>query len=197
MTSISGRAFVLLPAVWLLAGCASSPGLMEPPSAFNPDMLLTLAPPSEPMQVQPPAPVPETTPIQAPDILTTLQQMFERYQGTPYRYGGTTARGFDCSGFITTVYREGLGQNLPRSTKHMLQSGQAVDPEQIRPGDLVFFRIRRNLKHAGIYMGNGQFIHSSTSVGVTMSSLTSNYWQDRFIQARRYTRQMPVTAQQR
>lgn len=115
-----------------------------------------------------------------------LWQVFERYQGVPYQYGGTTANGFDCSGFILTAYREGLGRQLPRTTSQMLAYGDKVHPGNIQPGDVVFFRIGGKEQHAGIYMGGDRFIHASTSVGVTQSSMTGYYWKGRFTQARRF-----------
>ncbi|WP_248182592.1 C40 family peptidase [Marinobacter goseongensis] len=115
-----------------------------------------------------------------------LWQVFERYQGTPYHYGGTSARGFDCSGFILTAFREGLDKQLPRTTSQMLASGDAVHPGDIEPGDLVFFRIGGKEQHAGIYMGGDRFIHASTSSGVTQSSLNGYYWKGRFTEARRF-----------
>src|SRR5690554_7904608 len=115
-----------------------------------------------------------------------LWQAFERYQGAPYEYGGTSAQGFDCSGFITTAYREGLGRQLPRTTSQMLKYGEVIPPNELKPGDLVFFRIRGKEQHAGIYMGDDRFIHASTSVGVTDSKLNGYYWKDRFTQARRF-----------
>tara|TARA_R110002111_G_scaffold82356_2_gene129792 strand:- start:1824 stop:2324 length:501 start_codon:yes stop_codon:yes gene_type:complete len=115
-----------------------------------------------------------------------LWQAFERYQGTPYQYGGTTSRGFDCSGFITTAYRESLGQKLPRTTSQMLRHGDVVHPDDVKPGDIVFFRIAGKDQHAGIYMGDNRFIHASTSSGVIMSELNGYYWKDRFSGARRF-----------
>lgn len=115
-----------------------------------------------------------------------LWQVFERYEGTPYRYGGTSASGFDCSGFINRAFDEALGLQLPRSTSQMLSSGDEVERDQLQAGDLVFFRIKGKDQHAGIYMGGDSFIHSSTSIGVTRSSLNGYYWRDRFSQARRF-----------
>lgn len=115
-----------------------------------------------------------------------LWQVFERYEGTPYRYGGTSASGFDCSGFIATAFDEALGRQLPRTTSQMLSTGRVVEKEELRAGDLVFFRIKGKDQHAGIYMGGNSFIHSSTSIGVTHSSLNGYYWRDRFSQARRF-----------
>lgn len=115
-----------------------------------------------------------------------LWRVFERYEGTPYRYGGTSANGFDCSGFIATAFDEALGRQLPRTTSRMLAAGDVVSRDQLRPGDLVFFRIKGKDQHAGIYMGGDSFIHSSTSVGVTRSSLNGYFWRGRLSQARRF-----------
>ncbi|MEX2476701.1 NlpC/P60 family protein [Marinobacter sp.] len=115
-----------------------------------------------------------------------LWQVFERYQGAPYQYGGISASGFDCSGFILTAYQEGLGKQLPRTTSKMLAHGDFVHPGDIEPGDIVFFRIGGKEQHAGIYMGGGRFIHASTSAGVTQSSMSGYYWRGRLTQARRF-----------
>lgn len=119
-------------------------------------------------------------------VADSLWRVFERYQGTPYRYGGMSAKGFDCSGFIATAFDEALGRQLPRTTAQMLATGEAVRPGQLRAGDLVFFRIKGKDQHAGIYMGGNHFIHASSSVGVTRSSLNGFYWRDRLSQVRRF-----------
>lgn len=126
-----------------------------------------------------------TTPESAA-VVHNLLQVFNRYEGTPYRYGGTSASGFDCSGFIATAFDEALGRQLPRTTSQMLSAGEAVEPDQLRAGDVVFFRIKGKNQHAGIYIGENSFIHSSTSVGVTRSSLNGYYWQGRLSQVRRF-----------
>lgn len=119
-------------------------------------------------------------------VADNLWRVFERYEGTPYRYGGISASGFDCSGFIATAFDEALGRQLPRTTSQMLAAGEAVEPHQLRAGDLVFFRIKGKDQHAGIYMGGDSFIHSSSSIGVTRSSLNGYYWRDRLSQVRRF-----------
>ena len=149
-----------------LAGCASNQNL----------------PPTNGTTWQPPH---NATPEDAATA-DRLWQVFERYEGTPYRYGGTSANGFDCPGFIATAFDEALGRQLPRTTSQMLASGDVVGRDQLRAGDLVFFRIKGKDQHAGIYMGGDSFIHSSTSIGVTRSSLNGYYWRDRFSQARRF-----------
>lgn len=129
---------------------------------------------------------PSATSTNNSDVTRQLQQVYQRYQGTPYRYGGTTQAGFDCSGFIVTAYREGLNRSLPRTTEMMLSQGQFVRRDQLREGDIVFFRIGGKEQHAGIYLGDDRFIHSASSVGVSESSLGNAYWQQRYSQARRF-----------
>ena len=127
-----------------------------------------------------------TAPASDSAVVSQLQRVYQRYRGTPYRYGGTTPAGFDCSGFIVTAYREGLNRTVPRTTELMLSQGQFVRRDQLREGDIVFFRIGGKDQHAGIYLGDDRFIHSASSVGVTESSLGNAYWQQRYSQARRF-----------
>ncbi len=115
-----------------------------------------------------------------------LWQVFERYEGTAYRYGGMSSSGFDCSGFIVTAFDEAMGRRLPRTTTQMLVEGKRVPLDDLRTGDVVFFNIKGKDQHAGIYMGGDRFIHSSTSSGVMHSSLNGYYWRDRVSQARRF-----------
>ncbi|MGM0953639.1 MAG: C40 family peptidase [Pseudomonadota bacterium] len=133
-------------------------------------------------QLPPPASLEESVKAQK------LWQVFQRYEGTPYQYGGTSSSGFDCSGFILTAYQEGLGKQLPRTTSQMLAHGDVVHPSDLEPGDVVFFRIDGKDQHAGIYIGDGRFIHSSSSVGVTQSNLNGYYWAGRLSKARRFAR---------
>lgn len=158
------QTLILAVLAFVLAGCASNQNL-RPQST--------------------PKPVTESA-APAADKTDRLWQVYERYAGVPYQYGGTSAQGFDCSGFITTAFREGLNQQLPRTTAQMLRFGEVVAPSEIQPGDLVFFRIGGKEQHAGIYMGGDRFMHASTSVGVTLSELDGYYWKDRFTQARRF-----------
>jgi lipoprotein Spr/probable lipoprotein NlpC len=129
---------------------------------------------------------PQNTTAESAAKADRLWQVFNRYEGTPYQYGGMSENGFDCSGFIATAFDEALGQQLPRTTSQLLAAGEAVEPEQIRAGDLVFFRIKGKDQHAGIYMGEDQFIHSSSSIGVTRSSLNAYYWRGRLSKIRRF-----------
>jgi len=108
--------------------------------------------------------------------------------GVRYRWGGSSPEaGFDCSGFVSHVFREGLGLVLPRSSKEMSKSGEAIGRNELRPGDLVFFNTMRNaFSHVGIYLGDNQFVHAPRSGGrVRVEDLNHSYWNKRFDGARR------------
>lgn len=115
----------------------------------------------------------------AQDIIATAKQ----YIGAPYLWGGTTPSGFDCSGFVQYVFAQ-HGVTLPRTSSQQYQMGTAVGKPELATGDLVFFGTS-GVSHLGIYIGDGQFIHSSSSQGVTVSSLSNSYWSARYIGAKR------------
>jgi len=108
--------------------------------------------------------------------------------GIRYRRGGNSPEaGFDCSGFVSHVFREGLGLMLPRSSKEMSKSGEVIDRDELRPGDLVFFNtMRKAFSHVGIYLGDNQFVHAPRAGGrVRIEDLRDGYWMKRFNGARR------------
>lgn len=118
-------------------------------------------------------------------IKTRLLQHFQAWRGTPYRYGGISKTGVDCSGFIYITYREVFGRELPRSTELLVDVGMTIPKSQLQVGDLVFFKTRLKQRHIGLYMGQGKFIHASTSKGVIISSLDSAYWKNHYWMSRR------------
>lgn len=114
-------------------------------------------------------------------IVSTARQ----YIGVPYLWGGTTPSGFDCSGFVQYVYNRN-GITLPRTTKQQWTTGIGISKSSLQAGDLVFFQTDSSgVSHVGIYIGNNQFIHSSSSKGVIISSLSSTYWANAYLGARR------------
>lgn len=108
------------------------------------------------------------------------------YLGVPYRYGGASKKGVDCSGFTSRVYASAADLTLPRSTREQFTVGTRVRRSELRFGDLVFFNTTgRTPSHVGIYIEDDLFAHASVSDGVTFSSLESEYYKKRFVGARR------------
>lgn len=114
-----------------------------------------------------------------------LLNQFQRWQGTPYRLGGMSTTGVDCSAFILLVYRDAFNVELPRNTGEQLRAGKPVSRRKLQIGDLVFFRTGNNVMHVGIVLSNGRMMHASTSNGVEITQLNQEYWIRRFIGARR------------
>ncbi|MBE6934395.1 MAG: NlpC/P60 family protein [Ruminococcaceae bacterium] len=123
----------------------------------------------------------ESTGSLASSIIATAKQ----YIGVPYLWGGTTPKGFDCSGYVQYVFNK-HGISLPRVSKDQYKVGTAVSKSNLIPGDLVFFNTSGSgVSHLGIYLGSGQFIHASTSKGVVITNLNNSYWTERCVGARR------------
>ncbi len=109
--------------------------------------------------------------------------------GTPYKFGSSNPeKGVDCSGFVKHVYKESADISLPRSAAEMSQKGETVAKSDLKPGDLVFFNTRKKPNsHVGIYAGDGEFVHASSSRSkeVMISRINEKYWASRFNGARR------------
>lgn len=118
-------------------------------------------------------------------IYRLLLKQYRHWKGTPYRYGGTSLSGVDCSAFVQNTYRSKLGKQIPRTTRTQIKIGKKVKKSQLKVGDIVFFKTGRTSLHNGIYLGNAQFMHASSSKGVTISSLNNRYWRKRYLTSRR------------
>ena len=161
----------------LLTFCLSGPALAAPEGA---DPLPHS--PATTSVVAPSASTPE------PDAAMSLIEQGLEYLGVPYRFGGTSPeKGFDCSGFVMSVFRNALGLELPRSAREMAREGERVSLTELKPGDLVFFNtMRRAFSHVGIYLGDNRFLHApSRGGGVRIEDMRDRYWSARFNGARR------------
>ncbi len=124
------------------------------------------------------------------EVVPSLLDKARELVGTPYRYGGASPAGFDCSGFVRFVF-QAFGVQLNRSSRSQATQGEEVAPGEIEPGDLLFFRIgRKRIGHVGIYLGGGQFIHAgsrgdSGTRGVKIARLDSSFYARRLVSARR------------
>ncbi len=113
-------------------------------------------------------------------LRSTLLRHFDRWEGAPYRFGGNSRYGVDCSGFVHITFRDALGIDVPRSTELLSRTGYRVLSRHLIAGDIIIFRTSRSNLHAGIYVGKGQFIHASKSKGVILSELSNPYWADAY-----------------
>lgn len=124
--------------------------------------------------------------VQKLDIKSKLMDQYASWKGVRYRMGGSSKNGIDCSAFVQRTFREQFGLELPRSTSQQRSSGQFVSRSKLRTGDLVLFTSEGATgRHIGIYIGNNQFVHASSSRGVRISNLDSPYWDKRYNTARR------------
>lgn len=130
-----------------------------------------------------PAPASPSPPASSPTITAILLDRFEAWKGVPHRIGGTDRRGIDCSGLMQVVFREAFSVELPRTSRDQSRVGRQVGPGDMRPGDLVFFRDRGG-DHIGVLVGEGRFLHVSSTLGVTVSEFDA-YWRPRLRDVRR------------
>lgn len=124
-------------------------------------------------------------PRTAATVEANLIEHYERWKGTPYRLGGDSRDGVDCSAFVQVVMLDALGVRMPRTTREQLGFGRRVALRSTRPGDLVFFRTGRTTYHVGIMLRGDFFMHASTSRGVTIDRLSDAYWSTHMIDIRR------------
>lgn len=122
----------------------------------------------------------------------SLEQMLRdeiaHWHGTPHVWGGTTPQGADCSGFIHTMYQQLFAVNLPRTTSEQVREGAPIQRNDLRAGDLIFFRPSGRSNHVGIYLSDGYFAHISTSRGLMYSHIDERYWHRAYWTSRRVLR---------
>lgn len=121
----------------------------------------------------------------APHIERQLRQAARQWVTTPHRLGGLDRNGIDCSGLVKVLYKELFHVQLPRTTRQQVKQGVAVEKKRLQAGDLIFFRPPQKGGHVGIYLGKGQFLHTSARRGVMVSHLSEKYWRNSYWTARR------------
>lgn len=108
---------------------------------------------------------------------TKLYQFVYDWLGTPYRLGGDSKKGIDCSKFSLAVYENVFNTTIGYNSRNQYANVTPVNRKDLQPGDLVFFKIRsKNITHVGVYLGDDKFAHASSSKGVMVSSLKEPYW---------------------
>ncbi len=118
-------------------------------------------------------------------VKSLILSQYNQWKGTPYQYGGTTKDGVDCSAFVQNTYRSKLGLSIPRTTRTQIKQGVKVAKHNLKVGDIVFFKTGKTSLHNGIYIGKSQFVHASSSKGVTISSLDNVYWKQNYYLSKR------------
>ena len=108
--------------------------------------------------------------------------------GTPYRMGGTTKKGIDCSAFVQIMYAGLFGLAIPRTAREQFGATRQISRTELEEGDLVFFNTRGGVSHVGIYLQNNKFAHAASSAGVMISDLYDEYWAKRFLGVRRFNK---------
>jgi cell wall-associated NlpC family hydrolase len=165
----SARVVVLVAAIATLASCTSAPRYTTRGRGHDaPRSTVTVGD--------------ATVSVSGHDIVGHAQD----YVGTPYRVGGTSSRGMDCSGLVYNVFKS-FGIALPRTSRDQARFGKEINRSELRAGDLVFFNTSgRGVSHVGIYSGSGEFIHASTRARrVRFDRLENKYFKNRFVVARR------------
>lgn len=118
-------------------------------------------------------------------VKDALYAQYDEWKGTRYQIRGLSKDGVDCSGFVHLTFKSKLGVFLPRSSEQQAELGTDVDKDQLHAGDLVFFKTGRTLRHVGVYLEDGRFLHASTKLGVVISRLNESYWKSAYWKAKR------------
>ena len=177
----------------ILTSCGSSKKIQRYKYLVDESVASQSTPKVEPKSTPAPKPTPppKSTPKPAPQSQSKIQKVVKKamsYEGTPYKYGGTTSKGMDCSGLVYTSYQS-IGKTLPRVSRDMPTAGTPIKRNSLKKGDLVFFNSGggKTINHVGIVVSvsgnNVQFIHTTTSKGVRIDPLNEGYWKDKYLKA--------------
>lgn len=169
-----------------LPGCSS----ISTGSRYNPDCKYSLKKRKTHIsRIVPESSRPVTVELPVKVSGESIERLFSAIRdrlGTTYRWGGSAADGFDCSGFVQYLYEESFQLRMPRTSSDMASLGRVVPRKKLRQGDLVFFSSdERTIDHVGIYMGDNRFAHVSTSSGVSIDRLDSRHYDKRYACAAR------------
>jgi lipoprotein Spr len=107
-------------------------------------------------------------------------EFIDDWYGTPYRLGGTTKKGVDCSAFSQFLFASVYGLSIPRTAREQYNLTNRISRTQLNEGDLIFFNTRGGISHVGVYLQNNKFVHASTSGGVMISDIFDEYWASKF-----------------
>lgn len=163
--------WIALVAMSLLQGCSWAPSVPEKPVGTEASWVHWGGP----------QPAPDKVAAPGEHVVRVATSLL----GTPYRYGGASPKGFDCSGLVHYTYHQ-VGRRVPRTSREQYKKSLQVPLEAARPGDLVFFSSGQKISHVGIYIGDGQFIHAPDSgQQVKISSMSEDYYRVNFVGAGR------------
>lgn len=166
---LSGTSLVFSTAL-LLSGCFSNPVVKESLSTTEPVVVPDVEDKSSGL----------LEPQLTLDTKSLLLGYHEQWEGTPYKFGGNSREGIDCSAYVMNAYRSVFDVSLPRTTLAQAEVGEPIDKSELVPGDLVLFKTGRNSRHVGIFVGDNGFMHASSSKGVIISSLDNVYWRKKY-----------------
>lgn len=116
---------------------------------------------------------------------TSLYHFIDQWFGTPYRFGGSSKKGIDCSSFTASLLENIYSLILPKQAKQQFYQTIRLNKEELKEGDLVFFNTRGGISHVGVFLSKGNFVHSSSSKGVTINNLSEPYFARRYVGAGR------------
>jgi len=112
---------------------------------------------------------------------TKMFEFIDDWYGTPYRLGGTTKKGVDCSAFSQFLFASVYGLSIPRTAREQYSLTNRISRTELKEGDLIFFNTRGSISHVGVYLQNNKFVHASTSGGVMISDIFDEYWVRKFV----------------